>query len=83
MRKFNPPCMIFREEFVGCVGVVNAEMQYRYYGVVYRTKYAIVAQNIASLGRSINAKVLHTTTDEGLHVVSVKGFKQHAKTAAK
>jgi hypothetical protein len=67
-------CWSTRDEFLVAVGVVNAEISQPRTGLRYETKYRLVAERIESMGRSIGAQTLHTITDEGVHVVTVKGF---------
>lgn len=68
-------CWTTREQFVGYVGVVNADVELRgKHTVIYRTKYAQVAERIERLAQTANAKVLATTTDDGLRVVRVSGL---------
>lgn len=69
-------CFISRNEFIEAVGTVNAEISTPRTGVRYATKYWMVAERIKDMAIGIRAKVLHTTTDEGLYVVTVKGFQQ-------
>lgn len=67
-------CYTTRSYFMSSVGEVNAEISFPYSGVKYKTKYTLVAERIESLAKTARAKVLHTITDEGVHVVTVKGF---------
>lgn len=68
-------CFTRKADFVAAIGTVNADIEHAGpRGVIYRTKYTEVARRVASLGRSVNAKVLATVTDDFLHVVSVKSL---------
>lgn len=69
-------CWSTRNEFMDAVGIVNAEIKMVRTAVRFETKYRLVAERIHSMGRSIGANSVHTITDEGLYVVTVKGFRQ-------
>jgi hypothetical protein len=70
-----PHCFVTRDEFMAAVGVVNADVRLsRTTTVRYATRYPLVAERIAGMARRIEATVLATVTDDGLHVVTVKGF---------
>lgn len=65
-------CWVTREKFLEYVGVVNAEVELRgKHTVIYRTKYAQVAERIERLAKTANARTISSTTDEGLRVVKV------------
>jgi hypothetical protein len=69
-------CIRTRNEFLVIVGTVNAEIVQKRHGLRYETKYRLVAERIANLGHACGANVLSTVTDDGLYVVSIKGFRQ-------
>ena len=73
-RRMPEKCYTTRSSFMAYVGVVNAEISQPRTGVRYVTKYRLVAERIESLAKTTRAKVLHTITDDGVHVVTVKGF---------
>ena len=67
-------CWISRGEFMEAVGIVNAEATLIRASVRFETKYRLVAERIESMARGIKADALATLTDEGVHIVTVKGF---------
>jgi hypothetical protein len=70
-----PKCFVTREEFMVSVGIVNATVRMsRRTTVRYETRYAMLATEIEMKARHIGATVQHTVTDDGLHVVTIKGF---------
>lgn len=68
-------CFVTRNEFLTAVGTVNADIKLPRTSAIYSTKYRLVAERIASLGRSIGATVQETITDDVVYVVGVKGFR--------
>lgn len=70
-----PRCFVTRDEFMESVGLVNADITTsRKTTVRYATRYTLVAQRIEFMARHIGATVLATVTDDGVSVVTVKGF---------
>jgi hypothetical protein len=67
-------CFVTLDEFAEAVGIVNADITRRKHTIKYATKYVQVAQRIRLLAVRIDAKPLYTITDDGVHIVSVKGF---------
>lgn len=72
----NDRCWTTRNEFMNAVGIVNAEIKMVRTAVRFETKYRLVAERIHSMGRSIGANSVHSITDDGLYIVTVKGFRQ-------
>lgn len=68
-------CWTTRDQFLDLVGVVNADIKLSgRYTVRYSTKYTLVATRIRMLAISTASRFLYTVTDDGTHVVTVKGF---------
>ncbi len=69
-------CFISRDAFITAVGTVNADIRQSAGGraVQYATKYRMVAERIASMGRGVGCRVETAITPEGMYRVAVRGF---------
>jgi hypothetical protein len=77
-----PKCFITRDEFLTAVGTVNADITLRGKTTVrYATRYTPIADRIAMMARHSGTKVARTLTDDGLHVIVIKGFGGHTWVA--
>lgn len=80
-------CFITREEFMdvlrASLGEINATITFinprrshttAKSGVRFETKYTLLAKEIEIKAKGIKANVLHTITDDGVHVITVNQF---------
>lgn len=72
-----PKCFWTKADFVTAIGTVNAEVEHPRQSpriVIFRTKYAGVAERIESLARTIAADILRTVTDDGVYVLRISNL---------